>query len=414
MCGIMGFLQLNGGRFDGRFKRNITNVLIQSQTRGKEATGYAYFLPNEKNPEILDRIIYQKNNQKAEDFVKEKHWEELELPKILIGHTRLSTQGKPENNLNNHPIVGHKSVLVHNGKLYNDPFLFREHNLERTGEVDSEALLRLLEKFIDEGMEVEEAIKKTCSIVSGEYACAYLHSERPGELFLFRHGRPLELGYIKDLNVIVFASERKFIEDSFTKYDWYLGFFYQKVATNEIIYRELPNDSAITLRMDGDNDTYSFKPYAYTTTTTYGGYQGNGQGVGFRGNGATNTTQQTNNVGNNNASHGNGNTQTPVADALAVVNRNKGSEDANATDKFLEPGKNKAEEWFRKTHVRVFTCPCCKLMDEFKVLHENKYYCKHCKKSLLQYKTNDLNAETMTRSDWEQLQLVIEEYSIDK
>ena len=71
---------------------------------------------------------------------------------IVMGHTRMATQGSALRLENDHPFRGRAGntdiSLAHNGVLYNDKFLRREHQLPNTRvETDSYVAVQLLEKY---------------------------------------------------------------------------------------------------------------------------------------------------------------------------------------------------------------------------------------------------------------------------
>lgn len=117
----------------------------------------------------------------------------------VILHTRWATQGSPENNDNNHPIVTGGVVGVHNGHLNNDDELFKWIGGERIGQVDSEAAFALLDRG---GMQPEDAL----DYLHGRAALAWLDKRSPRDLHLARvSGSPLAIGQTRH-GSLVFAS----------------------------------------------------------------------------------------------------------------------------------------------------------------------------------------------------------------
>ncbi|WP_456366426.1 asparagine synthase (glutamine-hydrolyzing) [Thermococcus sp.] len=98
-------------------------------------------------------------------------------------------------------------VLAHNGEVYNYVQL-REYLLRRgarfESNVDSEAILRLMEALLGEGLRPEEAVRRAMLMIEGDYAVAFVYR---GRIYLLRDPlgiRPLY--YSKDG---FFGSERK-------------------------------------------------------------------------------------------------------------------------------------------------------------------------------------------------------------
>ena len=73
-------------------------------------------------------------------------------PSIIMGHTRMATQGSELVNINNHPFPGitgqERFSLAHNGVLTNDKVLRKKFKLPTTKvETDSYVAVQLLEQY---------------------------------------------------------------------------------------------------------------------------------------------------------------------------------------------------------------------------------------------------------------------------
>lgn len=117
---------------------------------------------------------------KASDFVKR----DLHVARgasAFILHTRFATQGLPQFNENNHPVVAGHIVGVHNGVLSNDWGIFSEIGWDKQkAEVDSEAIFALL-AYGD--MKPADALQE----LKGSAACAWLDTgEEGGRLHVAR------------------------------------------------------------------------------------------------------------------------------------------------------------------------------------------------------------------------------------
>ena len=196
----------------------LQNLLINCQVRGRSATGVA--IANNK------RIVVIKNNLSAEKFVKTTQFEKfLEqhmcfdqkkhniLPIQIIGHCRMPTKGTPLNNKNNHPIVTKSFVGVHNGVIFNDNKLFDDYknDFERDGEVDSEIIFKLIEKYYIDCKNMPKAIQSANSKLFGGMACALITTKNPYLLWLFKHSNPISIFHYKKVGMIIFASDKEYI-----------------------------------------------------------------------------------------------------------------------------------------------------------------------------------------------------------
>ena len=184
MCGIAGYISMSKKRPE---KGRLEEMFVSIQSRGKDASGYAYTVGNKL------RIV--KAPMKAEQLITKKSWRQLKnLPPIMIMHTRAATQGHESENENNHPIYHNNWAMVHNGVIQNDA----DFDIPNTT-VDSLAILKAWEKS-------EGKIKETFSSLQGSFAVAMIGGKDSDRLTLFRHTNPIELLYDKYDEILYFAS----------------------------------------------------------------------------------------------------------------------------------------------------------------------------------------------------------------
>ena len=139
MCSVFGMIDFDK-RLTARQKTKILNTLAREcEVRGTDATGIAY--------NFAGRMRIYKRPLPAH-----KLW--LHIPSgvnVVMGHTRMTTQGSEKHNQNNHPfagkIDGESFALAHNGVLWNDKTLKLTENLPQTSvETDSYVAVQLIEK----------------------------------------------------------------------------------------------------------------------------------------------------------------------------------------------------------------------------------------------------------------------------
>lgn len=183
MCGIAGFC-LNKDEHINARKVSMA-LLNQIVSRGEDATGAAWVQSNKKTKKAS--IAVSKAPVPAYNF--EQYLEKMPSnAKRVILHTRWATQGSPENNLNNHPIVSGRIVGVHNGHLANDKAVFDYFREARKAQVDSEAAFALLNRTVYAPYEVLRSLK-------GRAALAWLDAKDKRDLHLARvDGSPLAVG----------------------------------------------------------------------------------------------------------------------------------------------------------------------------------------------------------------------------
>lgn len=119
-----------------------------------------------------------------------------------IAHVRWATHGDP-NKLNSHPHTDENETLavVHNGIIEN--YLEIKEKLIKEGHIfksdtDTEVIPHLLEKFIDEGFDLECAMRKTINIIHGAYAIAAISRDEPNKVVATRKDSPLIVGIGED------------------------------------------------------------------------------------------------------------------------------------------------------------------------------------------------------------------------
>jgi glucosamine 6-phosphate synthetase-like amidotransferase/phosphosugar isomerase protein len=223
MCGIGGIMMYGKNRNKEELafiKELATNIAIENQARGSHATGIAVL--GEHGHDVL------KHNVGADEFTTyDTYFDFLDKNinnntyNILI-HTRYATKGSPTVNANNHPIVTATAIGVHNGWVSNDDELFESEGLYRLAQVDSEVIFRLADKELGNDM---ENTKNVAEKLSGVYAVAFCKKDEPNKLNYFRSSNPTTFAYIPELNIIVFASEEKFVRKAIS--DANIALFYE-------------------------------------------------------------------------------------------------------------------------------------------------------------------------------------------
>jgi glucosamine--fructose-6-phosphate aminotransferase (isomerizing) len=118
---------------------------------------------------------------------------------VGIGHTRWATHGKPSEQ-NAHPHRSNGCVLVHNGIIENYQPL--KQQLEKDGykfesETDTEVVAHLIDKYLQKGQTLAEAVRSATKDVRGSYALAVISEREPGTLIAARSGCPLVVGRTK-------------------------------------------------------------------------------------------------------------------------------------------------------------------------------------------------------------------------
>ena len=180
MCGIVGSL----GSFNA--KDVVLKGLERLEYRGYDSAGLA--LLEDQNIKVFKDIGRVKNLIEITPDI-ESH--------IGIGHTRWATHGKvTQDNSHPHYSMNERFILVHNGIIENA----RELKETRLGkydfrtETDSEVVAFLIEYYFKKYDNVNDAIRKTMSIIDGSYALVIIDTHNHNKLYAAKSKSPLLIG----------------------------------------------------------------------------------------------------------------------------------------------------------------------------------------------------------------------------
>ncbi|MGB3407678.1 MAG: glutamine--fructose-6-phosphate transaminase (isomerizing) [Jannaschia sp.] len=113
-----------------------------------------------------------------------------------IGHTRWATHGAPTV-ANAHPHRAGRVAVVHNGIIENFRELRQALGGDWESQTDTETIVRLCERFLDDGMSPRDAAFATVDRLQGAYALCFLFGGEGDLLVAARAGSPLAIGYGK-------------------------------------------------------------------------------------------------------------------------------------------------------------------------------------------------------------------------
>ncbi len=241
MCGIMGFYSFGNTLPD---KDKITNMFSLLESRGRDASGYAFIRDN--------NLIVHKDAMKSSEFVNTNEWKELVLPSSMILHTRMKTQGSEKNNANNHPLFSKNGIaIVHNGIIYNDKEIFGKK--QRDAEVDSESILHLL------SMKVKgDKIKRLFDRVEGSFAVAVLDKYQPEKLVLIKKDNPIDLYYDSKDDIFYFCSEREIMQEALNIEKVTIRGF--NLGEKDFHFYEMQNNYALFINKEGVESYQKYYP----------------------------------------------------------------------------------------------------------------------------------------------------------
>jgi hypothetical protein len=274
MCGIIGMFAFDKGSTNKENKRRreamlylFTEVLQSTRTRGPDATGvsalfsdgdYMIQKGNIKSPEFIAN--FGGSDNEYDGFINNCRTHDSNL-KMLVGHCRKSSVGNTWDNENNHPIKAGEIVGVHNGTLKNHEIVFNKLDCKRDGEVDSEAIMRLLQSLTNDCVDpfTTDTLVETFRRLEGAFTVMAYNANNPYQVALIRKERPMELAVIKPLKIVVVVSEKVFIEDALFNYNkqaMIYGADFDLIKEDDIDFLTMPLDNCgvldLTLEIDAD------------------------------------------------------------------------------------------------------------------------------------------------------------------
>ncbi|KAA1190501.1 glutamine--fructose-6-phosphate transaminase (isomerizing) [Pseudohalioglobus sediminis] len=183
MCGIVA----------AAARREVSEILLEGlrrlEYRGYDSAGMA-LLDNEGN------LLLHKQLGKVS---------ELERVQALqphygctgIAHTRWATHGEPSA-ANAHPhISGDRLALVHNGIIENHATLrdeLKAAGYDFASSTDTEVIVHLLHYYLQQGLDLLEALRQAVARLEGAYAIAAVDADHPDQVVAARQGSPLVIG----------------------------------------------------------------------------------------------------------------------------------------------------------------------------------------------------------------------------
>ena len=194
MCCLYGFIDYGHKLTRKQRLRLLSTLSTACEVRGTDATGIAYNLDRKQ-------VIYKR------PLPAHLMW--YRVPRslsIVMGHTRMATQGSELVNTNNHPFPGvagqtHFS-LAHNGILTNDKTLRKKYKLPATKvETDSYVAVQLLEQY---GQINVDSLRFMAEELEGSFTITVLTGR--DELYFVKGNNPLAIYRFPQSGLYAYAS----------------------------------------------------------------------------------------------------------------------------------------------------------------------------------------------------------------
>ena len=199
MCCLFGIIDYGKSLTPVQRSRMLSILADECEARGTDATGIAY---NSKG-----KLRIYKRPRPAHEM-------RFLLPQdasVVMGHTRMTTQGKASKNINNHPFPGNTGsqsfALAHNGVLYNDMQLRKSLRLPRTRiETDSFVAVQLIEQ---KRVLNFDSLKYMAEQVEGSFSFTVL--DERNTLYLVKGENPLCVYHYPKKGIYIYASTEEIL-----------------------------------------------------------------------------------------------------------------------------------------------------------------------------------------------------------
>ncbi|OFX56505.1 MAG: hypothetical protein A2046_14175 [Bacteroidetes bacterium GWA2_30_7] len=216
MCGIFGLVFHNPKNFHVKSKKLINSLFIESESRGKEASGFCFI--NETN------IFIGKTSNPSNILIKNQDYKDCFNNFIktnssfytCFGHARLVTHGYEHFYENNQPVIFKNYILVHNGIVVNYNELWKKYfpDLIPKTNLDTEIIPALYDYFLSKSNDYRKAISEVFSITEGVINITLFNTKEQSIILTTNNG---SLYYFTNSEYFIWASEYSIIKNSLSK-----------------------------------------------------------------------------------------------------------------------------------------------------------------------------------------------------
>lgn len=211
MCCLFGIHDYARGLTQKQKNRLLSILGTACEARGTDATGISFNVGGKlciyKRPRPAHRMRFQVPAEVG----------------VIMGHTRMTTQGSERKNHNNHPFPGNvrgsQFALAHNGMLYNDVRLRKQYKLPATKiETDSYVAAQLIE---DSGKLDFAGLQYMAEKLEGSFTITVLTDK--DDLYFVKGDNPLCLYHYPARGLYVYASTEEILRTALRQFPIDLG-----------------------------------------------------------------------------------------------------------------------------------------------------------------------------------------------
>lgn len=174
MCGIFGIVSKSLVN-----KKDLFLLSDHARQRGRDSSGLIYLASGEYKVERADRDVASLLRHKS-PFPSE----------LILGHSRLITNGLKDNQ----PVVRRDILVIHNGIIVNDEYIWNDLNLQRALTIDTEVIAAIAEAHLSIGGDYETLPSAVFDRCKGTVSAAILLPAH-GKALLFSNNGSLYIGF---------------------------------------------------------------------------------------------------------------------------------------------------------------------------------------------------------------------------
>lgn len=218
MCGVFGLVVERDADLSSAMLRTALRTLGElSSARGKDCSGLVFKDDQEATLHVVKgavaigdlfrtRSVAQNIDRLLGAF---KSQSAAPNPFVVVGHSRLVTNGSQRKEANNQPVVKDGIVGIHNGIIVNEAELWSRHQeLRREYDIDTEVMLAVLRAHLSQTGNVATAISRTVGEITGTVAAAFLFEDLNVLAAATNNG---SLHRLSHQGFVAFASEAYFL-----------------------------------------------------------------------------------------------------------------------------------------------------------------------------------------------------------
>ena len=199
MCCLFGIVDYRHNMTVKQKNKILSALATAAEVRGTDATGIAY--------NSAGTLKIYKRPWPA----RHMRFRVPEDANVIMGHTRMTTQGSAKKNCNNHPFIGKTAggsfALAHNGVLWNDGWLRKVQELPKVPiETDSFVAVQLIEQKNTLDF---RSLQYMAEQVEGSFTFTVLDTE--DNLFFVKGDSPMCIYQFHKLGFILYASTEEIL-----------------------------------------------------------------------------------------------------------------------------------------------------------------------------------------------------------